>query len=114
MMDQAASSTPWLSSKPLSFCVRCSVADLASNFHPALSAGQLRKVRLDLASTARGQTILEGDVNGDGQVDFQISFTGLLHFVPDDFILSRGPNYTRDTSPCRHGNDRRGRRCSRG
>jgi Ca2+-binding RTX toxin-like protein len=36
--------------------------------------------------TGAGQTILEGDANGDGGADFQIAFVGLLNFTTSDFV----------------------------
>ena len=36
---------------------------------------------------AAGQTILEGDVNGDAVADLRITFTGTLGFSASDFIL---------------------------
>lgn len=44
-------------------------------------AGELHEV------LGPGQTILEGDVNGDGKADFQIAFTGQITFAAADFIL---------------------------
>ena len=44
-------------------------------------AGQLR---YDVVAT---NTILQGDVNGDGVVDFEVQLTGVHTFVPADLIL---------------------------
>jgi serralysin len=44
-------------------------------------AGELR---YSLAGT---DTIIEGDVNGDGLADFQIQLTGNHSFIAADFIL---------------------------
>jgi len=44
-------------------------------------AGELRQF------ASGSQTILKGDVNGDGIADFQIAFTSTLVFSSSDFIL---------------------------
>ena len=76
-------------------CIRLDRIDAASGgtddaFHLAASngggglggsAGELHYV------FAAGQTILEGDVNGDAVADFRITFTGTLAFSASDFIL---------------------------
>ena len=45
------------------------------------AAGQLRTVIQD------GNTILQGDVNGDGKADFSIAVVGTQAFDIDDFVL---------------------------
>jgi D-alanyl-D-alanine carboxypeptidase len=50
-------------------------------------ARQLHYAQIDNAGTANDQTIVEGDVNGDGVADFQIAFSGLLQFSSNDFLL---------------------------
>ena len=50
-------------------------------------AGQLRYYQENLAGTANDKTIIEGDINGDKIVDFQIELTGLKALVAADFIL---------------------------
>ena len=44
-------------------------------------AGQLHQVTLG------SQTIIEGDVNGDGVADFQIALNGKLTLASSDFLL---------------------------
>ena len=53
-----------------------------------IGAGAFTGVAGELRQLASGsQTILEGDVNGDGIADFQIAFNGTLVFGSGDFIL---------------------------
>ncbi|MGL4965436.1 MAG: M10 family metallopeptidase C-terminal domain-containing protein [Inquilinus sp.] len=44
-------------------------------------AGQLRY------AVGGGQTVIAGDVNGDGTSDFHIALTGLIGLVAGDFVL---------------------------
>ncbi len=44
-------------------------------------AGELR------ADTLGGATVVQGDVNGDGNADFEILFTGVAGMAADDFVL---------------------------
>jgi len=44
-------------------------------------AGELRTV------TEGSDTIIQGDVNGDGKADFSIAVTGIKTFVEGDFLL---------------------------
>ncbi|MDB5562112.1 MAG: hypothetical protein JWN11_1530 [Hyphomicrobiales bacterium] len=37
--------------------------------------------------TAHNQTIVQGDMNGDGVHDFEIALTGIVHLTASDFIL---------------------------
>jgi Ca2+-binding RTX toxin-like protein len=50
-------------------------------------AGELHFVQIDSAGTAADKTIVEGDVNGDGKVDFQIELKGLISLTKGDFVL---------------------------
>ena len=50
-------------------------------------AGQLRFALFNKAGTSLDQTVLEGDVNGDGVADFQTALSGLLPLTASDFIL---------------------------
>ena len=45
------------------------------------SAGQLR------FTVAGGQTIVEGDINGDAVADFQVQLTGVIELVANHFVL---------------------------
>jgi serralysin len=56
-----------------------------AHFHKV--AGELHYLKQNLAGTANDKTIVEGDVNGDGKVDFQIELAGLKTLTIDDFIL---------------------------
>jgi Ca2+-binding RTX toxin-like protein len=44
-------------------------------------AGDLRYIR------GFGQTVIQGDINGDGRADFEITLTGSFILTGDDFIL---------------------------
>jgi Ca2+-binding RTX toxin-like protein len=57
----------------------------AKHFHH--KAGELRYVQIDAAGTVDDETIVEGDVNGDGRADFQIELTGLYALLADNFEL---------------------------
>ena len=50
-------------------------------------AGELHARVVDLAGTALDRTIVEGDINGDGLVDFQIHLNGLITLTKADFVL---------------------------
>lgn len=53
-----------------------------------IGTGSFTGVAGELRQFASGsQTVLEGDVDGDGIADFQIAFTGTLVFSGSDFIL---------------------------
>lgn len=45
------------------------------------SAGQLR------FTVAGGQTIVEGDINGDAVADFQVQLTGVIELFANHFVL---------------------------
>ncbi|MGO1079298.1 calcium-binding protein [Inquilinus sp. CA228] len=45
------------------------------------TAGQLRYEQQD------GNTVVEGDTNGDGQADLEIVLVGTIHLEADDFVL---------------------------
>ena len=51
----------------------------------AFQSGQAGKLRY--FQTGSGNTVIEGEVNGDGNADFQIQFTGLVNFAGADFSL---------------------------
>ena len=51
----------------------------------AFQSGQAGKLRY--FQTASGNTVIEGEVDGDGNADFQIQFTGLINFAAADFSL---------------------------
>jgi hypothetical protein len=40
-----------------------------------------------IVTYSSGQTVVSGDINGDGAADFQIALTGTLSLTTDDFIL---------------------------
>jgi Ca2+-binding RTX toxin-like protein len=50
-------------------------------------AGQLHYRLEDLTGTTNDKTIVEGDINGDRNADFQIELTGLKGLVAADFVL---------------------------
>jgi murein DD-endopeptidase MepM/ murein hydrolase activator NlpD len=50
-------------------------------------AGELRYKKIAPAGTLDGKTIISGDVDGDGQADFQIDLLGLISLTRFDFIL---------------------------
>ena len=50
-------------------------------------AGELHYPQSNAAGTANDKTIVEGDVNGDGKLDFTIELTGLKGLTAGDFIL---------------------------
>lgn len=37
--------------------------------------------------TAHNQTVVQGDMNGDGVTDFEIQLTGIVHLTAADFVL---------------------------
>jgi Ca2+-binding RTX toxin-like protein len=51
------------------------------------SAGQLRWYQENVTGTINDNTIVMGDVNGDGVADFRIEIDGLLNLSAGDFIL---------------------------
>ena len=50
-------------------------------------AGQLHYKLQDLSGSANDRTFIEGDLNGDKIVDFQIELNGIKALVAADFIL---------------------------
>ena len=50
-------------------------------------AGELRSYRLDRAGTSHDQTIVIGDINGDGVADFSLELSGLVNLRDADFSL---------------------------
>lgn len=49
--------------------------------------GLLRFVEIDAAGTDNDKTIIEGDINGDRQADFQLELAGLKNLTEADFFL---------------------------
>jgi serralysin len=49
--------------------------------------GQLHWSQINVSGTANDKTIIEGDINGDRQADFQIEIRGLVTLSSADFIL---------------------------
>jgi Ca2+-binding RTX toxin-like protein len=56
-----------------------------ANFHHL--KGELHFDKVNEPGTANDKTIVEGDTDGDGRADFQISLTGLIHLTKGDFVL---------------------------
>ena len=52
-------------------------------FYGSGTQGELRYFQL----AGPGQTIVEGDIDGNGTADFQIAFVGLISFANTDFVL---------------------------
>jgi hypothetical protein len=50
-------------------------------------AGELRFEKVNKPGKARDDTIVEGDVNGDGRADFQIELDGLISLARADFFF---------------------------
>ena len=50
-------------------------------------AGQLRWLRQDLTGSVNDRTLIEGDINGNRIVDFQIQLAGLKSLTAADFFL---------------------------
>lgn len=56
-----------------------------SGFHDV--KGELHYFKIDAKGTAHDATIVEGDINGDGNADFQIELSHLVTLIKGDFIL---------------------------
>jgi hypothetical protein len=50
-------------------------------------AGELRFEKIDRPGRNRDDTIVEGDINGDGRADFKIELDGLINLSRADFFL---------------------------
>ena len=50
-------------------------------------ASELRYQKVNLAGTVNDHTLLTGDINGDGLVDFTIWVNGLIDLKGADFVL---------------------------
>ncbi len=51
------------------------------------AAGQLQYTVVDLAGTVNDRTVIQGDINGDRLVDFQIHLNGVIKLAVTDFVL---------------------------
>jgi Ca2+-binding RTX toxin-like protein len=49
--------------------------------------GQLRWDKQNLPGTSNDMTVIQGDINGDMKVDFQINLSGLINLTKGDFAL---------------------------
>lgn len=56
-----------------------------SQFHNV--AGEIRYAVINEANNSKDRTIIRGDINGDGKIDFDIQLTGLHNLTAGDFIL---------------------------
>jgi len=51
------------------------------------TAPELRYLTQNLDGTAKDKTIIQGDLDGNGSVDFQIQLKGLISLTVEDFVL---------------------------